>query len=275
MKAIWSGTIGFGLVTIPVSLHSAVEASERVSFRQLHKKDKAPIKYKKFCSREDEEVPASEIVRGFEVSKGRYSLVEEEALEEVKGGLGKGSRTIDVLQFVPFGALNPLSFDNPYYVAPGKGGEKAYVLLRDALQESERVGIVRFFFRTRPVLAALIPGPKVLALEALRSFDELRDPSEVKVPKTHARPSEVKLARSLIDQLSEEDWDPTAHPDDYEKALRKLLASKPTFGVEETAAAAEGEEEGKVVDLMEALRRSVRQTREGRPRRPARRRGAA
>jgi DNA end-binding protein Ku len=251
-----------------------VEASERVSFRQLHKKDKSPIKYKKFCSKEDKEVPASEIVRGFEVSKGRYSLVEEEALENVKGGLGKGSRTIDVLQFVPFGSLNPLSFDNPYYVAPGKGGEKAYVLLRDALRESERVGIVRFFFRTRPVLGALIPGPKVLALEALRTFDELRNPSEVKVPKTAARPGEVKLAKSLIDQMSEEDWDPAAHPDEYEKSLRKLLSAKPTFGVADAAdATAEGEDN--VIDLMAALRKSVAQTREGRSRRPARRKGAA
>ncbi|HEY7369361.1 MAG TPA: Ku protein [Thermoanaerobaculia bacterium] len=274
MRAIWSGTIGFGLVTIPVSLHSAVEASERVSFRQLHKKDKSPIKYKKFCSKEDKEVPASEIVRGFEISKGRYSIVEQEALEGVKSEMGKGSRTIDVLQFVPFGALNPLSFDNPYYLAPGKGGEKAYVLLRDALQEAGRVGIVRFFLRTRPVLGALIGGPRVIALEALRTFDELRNPSEIKIPKTSARPSEVKLAKSLIDQMSEEDWDPAAHPDDYEKALRKLLSAKPTFGLAEAEAeAAEGADN--VVDLMEALRRSVAKTREKAPRRTARRRGAA
>src|SRR5262249_3107552 len=118
MKAIWSGTIGFGLVSIPVNLYSALEASEHVSFRQLHKKDRAPIRYKKVCSKEDVEVPNSEIVRAYQMAKGKWTIVEDEDVEEVREKTGKGSRTIDVLQFVPLEALNPLSFDHPYYVAP-------------------------------------------------------------------------------------------------------------------------------------------------------------
>jgi len=276
MRPIWSGTISFGLVSIPVNLHSAVEASERVSFRQLHAKDKAPIRYKKFCSKEDVEVPTSEIVRGYEVSKGKFAVVEDEELEKVREETGKGSKAIEVLQFVSLDALNPLSFESPYFVSPDKGGEKAYALLRDALLESRRVGIVRFFFRTRPALAALVPGPEVLALETLRTADELRDPAGLKVPKAAPRPNEVKLARSLIDQMSEEGWDPTAEPDAYEKALRKLVSSRPTVEVAENGRAAKGGEA--VVDLMEALRRSVQGSKR-KPRRASqrgsRRRGAA
>src|SRR6202022_2019541 len=133
MKAIWSGHITFGLVSIPVGLYSAVEASEHVSFRLLHRKDMAPIVYKKFCSKEDIEVDNDEIVKGYKVGKDRYATVEKEELEEVREGLGEENPNIEVLQFVAFGSLNPLSFEKPYYAAPQKGGEKAYAVLRDAL----------------------------------------------------------------------------------------------------------------------------------------------
>ena len=156
MKPIWSGHITFGLISIPVGLHSAVESSEHVSFRMLHKKDMAPIKYKKFCSKEDIEVPNDEIVKGYEVHKGKFAVVEEEELEEVQKSVGEGDRSIEVLQFVELDSLNPLAFEKPYYVTPQKGGEKAYGVLREALAEGKRVGIARFFLRTRPLLAALL-----------------------------------------------------------------------------------------------------------------------
>jgi DNA end-binding protein Ku len=254
MRAIWSGHITFGLISIPVDLHAAIEASEHVSFRLLHKKDMAPIRYKKFCSKEDIEVPNDEIVKGYEVSKKKYAVVEEEELEEVQKSVGEGNRAIDVLQFVDFGSLNPLSFEKPYYVSPRKGGEKAYAVLRDALTESKRVGITKLFLRTRPLLAALIPGPEALALEVLRSFEELRDPAELGVPESTKKSAEVKMARLLIDQMSEE-WDPTQHPNEYRQALKKLLESKRKFAVAPEGAG-EGKE-AKVVDLMEALRRSI------------------
>ena len=126
MRPIWSGHITFGLISIPVSIYSAVEASEHVAFRLLHRKDHAPITYKKFCSKENKEVPNDEIVRGFEVSKGEFSLVEKEELKKVEEEAAGTDGDIEVLQFVEFGALNPLSFDTPYYAAPRKGGEKAY-----------------------------------------------------------------------------------------------------------------------------------------------------
>ncbi|HSD72451.1 MAG TPA: Ku protein [Thermoanaerobaculia bacterium] len=251
MRAIWSGHITFGLISIPVGLYAAIESSERVSFRLLHRKDMAPIRYKKFCSEEDIEVPNDEIVKGYEVSKKKYAVVEEEELDEVQEEVGEGNRAIDVLQFVEFSSLNPLSFEKPYYLAPQKGGEKAYAVLRDALADANRVGITRFYLRTRPLLAALIPGKKALALEVLRSFEELRDPADLSIPASEKKSAEVKMAKLLIDQMSEEEWDPTQHPNEYRRALEKLLSSKRKFALKET------KEPENVVDLMEALRRSV------------------
>jgi DNA end-binding protein Ku len=272
MKPIWSGHITFGLISIPVGLYSAVESSEHVSFRLLHKKDLAPIKYKKFCSVEDIEVPNKEIVKGFEVSKGKYAVVEKEELEKVHASVGEGDRSIEVLQFVEFGALNPLSFETPYYLAPQKGGEKAYGVLRDALIEAHRVGVARFYLRTRPLLAALLPGQKALSLEVMRPFEELRSTSDLPVPSSTKKSAEVKMARMLIDQMSTEEWDPTEHPNEYRKALQKLLTSKRTFALKKGE---EPEEAGKVVDLMEALRRSLRQAPKAAARKTASRRAGA
>jgi DNA end-binding protein Ku len=254
MKSIWSGHISFGLISIPVGLYSAVESSEHVSFRLLHRKDLAPIRYKKFCSVEDIEVPNSQIVKGFEVHKGKYAVVEKEELDKVQESVGEGNRSIEVLQFVDFSSLNPLSFETPYYLAPQKGGEKAYGVLRDALNDAHKIGIARFYLRTRPLLAALLPGQKALALEVIRPFEELRDPSDLPVPAATKKSAEVKMARMLIDQMSEEEWDPTQHPNEYRKALEKLLAAKRTFALKKGEEVAEA---SNVVDLMDALRRSV------------------
>lgn len=256
-RAIWSGHVTFGLISIPVGLHAALEASERVSFRQLYEKDLAPIRYKKFCSKEDREVPNSEIVRGYEVSKGKYAVVEKEELDELQEELGEGEHTIDVLQFVDFGSLNPLLFEKPYYLTPQKGGGKAYGVLRRALCETRKVGIARFYLRTRPLLGALVPSADVISLEVIRNAAELRDPRKLDVKETSARANEVEMARALIDEMTGE-WDPTDHPNVYRKALEKLIAKKPKVDVAE----AEGKKaKGKVVDLMQALKDSLEATR--------------
>ena len=271
MDAIWSGHITFGLISIPVELYSAVESSERVGFRLLHKKDRAPIKYKKFCSKEDIEVPNDEIVRGYQVAKGEFALVEKEELDQLEEEAGAGDGDMEVLQFVEFGALNPLSFDTPYYLAPRKGGEKAYGVLRDALLDAHRVGITRFALRTRPTLGALIPGPHAIAVESLRPFEELRDAKDLPIPASTKKSAEVKMARLLIDQLSTDDWDPAEHPNTYRKALEKLLVSRRRFSLQ-----TRGEKrEENVVDLMEALKRSIGQTRPRARKTSSRRAGAA
>src|SRR5262249_39887040 len=185
------------------------------SFRLLHRKDQAPIVYKKFCSKEDKEVPNDEIVRGFEVEDEEYAVVEKEDIEKAEQEAAEGAGDMDVLQFVELGAVNPLSFDHPYYLSPRKGGEKAYGVLRDALLETRRVGIVRFLLRKRPTLGAILPGSSALALETLRSYEELRDPAKLGVPAHAKKSAEVKMARMLVDQMSAEGWDPTEHPNQY------------------------------------------------------------
>jgi DNA end-binding protein Ku len=254
MPSLWSGHIDFGLVSIPVGLFSAIEASERVGFRLVHRKDMAPIKYKKFCSKEDVEVSGDEIVEAFEVEKKRFVKVEKAEMDLVEEEIGGTDRTIDVLRFVELSSLNPLSFDQPNYVAPMKGGERAYDVLRGALLDARRVGTARVTMRTRPVLAALIPDSRVLSMEVLRPFEEMRDPAELSIPVISKRPAEVKMAKLLIDQMSTEEWDPTAHPDEYKKALKKLLAGKRKFGMVRAAAAGTTDN---VIDLMAALKKSV------------------
>jgi DNA end-binding protein Ku len=270
-RSIWSGHLTFGLVSIPVSIHPAIEASEHVSFRLLHKKDHAPIRYKKFCSKEDVEVPADEIVRGYEVSKGKYAVVEKEELEEVHEELGEGDKTIELLQFVDFSSLSPLLFERPYYLAPTKGGDKPYAVLREALFEEKRVGIGRFYLRTRPLLAALLPTPKVLALDVMREPSELRSPDRLDVPSAKPRAPELKMARTLIEQMAGE-FDPTEHPNRYRKTLEKLLASKRRFDLEEAEEAEPKKKGAKVVDLMDALKRSLATVEK--PRRAGKRRAA-
>ena len=257
MRAIWTGHITFGLITIPVGLYSAVEASEEVHFRLLHRKDHAPIKYKKYCSKEDVEVPNDEIVKGFEVSPKKFAVVEKEELDEVKEeATGSEDHTIEILQFVDFASINPLFIEAPYYLAPLKGGAKAYAVLRDALADTRRVGIARFRLRTRPLLAAMAPTERALSLAVLRAHEEVRSPNDLAIPDEKAKPAEIKMAKMLVDQLTGT-WDPTEHPNEYRRALGKLLASKKTFALTEAGKAAVAE--SNVVDLMEALKRSVGQ----------------
>ncbi len=271
-RSIWSGHVTFGLVSIPVGIHAALEASERVSFRQLHRKDMAPIRYKKFCSEEDVEVPNDEIVKGYEVRKGEYATVEKEELDKVQEEVGEGDHTVEIVQFVDYASLNPLLFEKPYYLSPQSGGAKAYGVLRDALHETKRVGIARFYLRTRPLLAAVMPTEDVLALEVMRELGELRSPDALETGRAKASAAELKMARSLIESMSDT-WDPTEHPNTYRKALEKLVAAKRTVAV---AAPEHGEAAPKkVVDLMDALRRSLGQERRGGGKAPSRRKREA
>ena len=268
MRTIWKGHLTFGLISVPVGLYTAIESSERVSFRMLHRKDLAPIQYKKFCSKEDVEVSNDEIVKGYEVDKNKFAVVEEEELEKVQEETaGDEDHTVEVLEFVEFHSISPLSFEKPYYLAPEKGGDKAYAVLRDALLEEKKVGIAKITIRTRPQLGALAPYENALALEILRPFEEIRSTSGLRLPDSSKKSAEIKMAKMLIDQMTTE-WDPAEHPNEYRQALTKLLASKKKFAVKK---AAHGGEEN-VVDLMEALKRSVGKAK---PKAAARKKGAA
>jgi DNA end-binding protein Ku len=255
MRTIWKGHLSFGLISVPVGLYAALEASERVSFRLLHRKDLSPIEYKKYCAREDVEVSNDEIVKGYEVEKNKFAVVEKEELEKMQEEAGGGSddHTIEVLEFVELASINPLSFEKPYYLAPEKGGDKPYAVLRDALLEERKVGIVRMTIRTRPQLGVLIPSSNALAVEVIRPFEELRDTAELKLPESAKKSAEIKMAKLLIDQLTTE-WDPQEHPDEYRETLTKLLSSKRKHTVAISRA------DTNVVDLMDALKKSVART---------------
>jgi DNA end-binding protein Ku len=254
VRAIWKGRLSFGLVTIPVEVYSAVESSEQVHFCLSHRKDLAPIEFRKYCSREEVEVDNDEIVRGLESPKHEFKMVEEEEIEEIEKAIAPEQHVIEVEEFVDFASIDPLSIDRPYYVAPGKGGKSAYAVLRDALRQSERAGIVRLALHGRPRLAALVPEEQALALATLRPFEQLRDPSGLPLPPVKMKSRELELAKTLIESMSAE-WKPQTHPDRYKRAIEKLLSKKPRASGRGRKTTSRPDS---VVDLREALKKSVR-----------------
>ena len=267
--AVWKGRISFGLVGIPVELVPAVDSKEHIGFHLLHRKDRAPIQYRKFCSKEGRPVPDDEVVRGYEVSKGKWALVEKEEVEAARKTSGEEmeAHVLEILQFVRPEALDPVSFDHPYHVVPGEGGRKSFAVLKSALAAAERVGLGRLRLRATPHLAALLPTLRGLSVVLLRPFEEIAAAPSVPLPAPQA--AETRMARLLIDEMSGEELDPAKYPDRYRAALRKLLAAKrPAEGAaeerKEKEETGETPRKGEVVDLMSALKASLAQ-RGGKP----------
>ena len=261
-RVLWKGSISFGLVTIPISLVSATEPRETLAFNLLHRKDGSRIVEKRFCAKEDVEVPWRDIVKGYQYAKDRYAVLTEEDFARVRV---PATRTFDLRRFVPAADVEDLYFNSPYYVTPqGKPGLKAYALLRDALREAEKLAIGTIVLRQREHLAALEPVDQALVLTTMRFAHEIRRVKDLDLPASGKgwTPGEMKLARHLVDTLSGE-WDPSEYRDTYTEALRKMVEAK-AKGKETTAP--EMPAPARVTDLMEALKRSL----ERRPRRLAR-----
>jgi DNA end-binding protein Ku len=252
-RAIWKGAISFGLVTIPIRLHAAVE-EKSFKFNQLHAKDQGRIKYKRTCSVDGEEVPYDEIVRGFEYDKDHYVVLSEDELDR---GLGN-VRTIDILKFVPIDQIDPTLFQRSYYLAPdGPAGVKAYKLLSKALTDDERVAIAKIAFREKEHLATLRVKDGVFVLETMYWPDEVRAAEfEELDEKVDVRPAELQMAKSLIDNMTGE-WDPREFHDEYREKLDSIVQHK-IEGKE--IAVVEEPEGGKVLDLIEALKASLEAT---------------
>ena len=256
--AVWKGRIAFGLVGIPIELVPAVDTNEHIGFHLLHRKDRAPIQYRKFCSKEGIPVPDDEVVRGYEASKGKWALVEKDEVEAARRDSGEEveAHVLEVLQFVRAEALDPVSFAHPYYVVPGEGGRKSFGVFRAALSGAGRVGIGRLRLRATIHLGAIIPTPRGLSIVLLRPFEEIAAAPSTPLPAPQT--AETKMARLLIDEMAGDEVDPAKYPDRYRAALRKLLASKRPI---EGAAAAERAParggRGEVVDLMAALKASL------------------
>ena len=252
-RALWKGSISFGLVTIPISLVSAAEPRETLAFNLLHRKDGSRIVEKRFCAKEDVEVPWKDIVKGYQYAKDRYAVLTEEDFARVRV---PATQTFDIRRFVPAADVEDLYFNSPYYVTPqGKPGLKAYALLRDALRETEKLAIGTIVLRQREHLAALEPVDQALVLTTMRFAHEIRRVKDLGLPAAGKgwTDAEMKLARHLVDTLSGE-WDPSEYRDTYTEALRKMVETK-SKGKETTAP--EMPAPARVTDLMEALKRSL------------------
>ena len=249
-RTMWKGAISFGLVSIPIRVFPATE-EKSLRFNQLHDKDGGRIKYKRVCAVCGEEVPFEHIVKGYEYEKDRYVTLTDEDLDAVPL---ESSRAIDIVQFVDLGEIDPIMFKKTYYLVPEETGVKAYSLLREAMSEDGKVGVAKVSFRDREHLATLRFVDKVFVLETMYWPDEIREADFEELDKeVKVRPQEVQMARTLIENLTEE-WDPEQFKDQYREALLGIVEKK-VAGEEITVS--EEPEPAKVVDLMEALKASV------------------
>ena len=254
-RALWKGSISFGLVNIPIELHTAVR-DHRPKFRMLHAKDKSPVRFERVCIRDGHPVAWEDLVKGYEYQKGHFVVVTK---EDFQAAAVEKTRTIDIIDFVKSDEIDDRFFETPYYLLPAKGGERAYALLREAIRQSERVGVAKFILRDAQHLVAVEAIDNALVLTIMRFADELVETSAFEFPgDAGMRKPELDMAKSLVNSLAAE-WDPTKYTDQYRENLLKLIQAKlkgKKVDLEEAAEPRQAE----VVDLMERLRRSLEQS---------------
>jgi DNA end-binding protein Ku len=259
MRTIWNGSISFGLVSIPVGLALATKPAARqsdVSFRQLHRECRTPIRQKRWCPTHDREVGPDEIVRGWEVAKGEFVIVEDADLEAIEQH--DDSRSIEINRFVPLGSVDPIYFDRTYFLAPASNAaqRRPYVLLLEAMKETQMAGVGRFILRGQEHFCLIRARGEALALETLFIAEDVRSQAEIEeaVEETTVKDAELELARQVIESL-ESDFEPETLQSEYRRDLRAMLEAK--LAGEEITRPEPVEEQAPVVDLMEALRASV------------------
>jgi DNA end-binding protein Ku len=254
-RAIWSGSISFGLLNVPVKLYSAV-SRKNVSFRELRASDGSRIRHKRVAEADGEEVPYEEIVKGYEVAPDQFITITKEELEELDP---KKTRAIEIEDFVDLDEIDPIYFDHPYYLGPDKGAEKAYKLLVEAMEDSRKVAIARFVLRNRESLAALRPMEGVMTMATMRFADEVVSPDEISesMDVSDGKPAkrELDMAKTLIDSLSS-DFEADKYRDEYREELLSLLERK-AKGEEVVSATTEAPKPTKAPDLMAALEESL------------------
>ncbi|MFB4270090.1 Ku protein [Nonomuraea sp. GTA35] len=269
MRSIWKGAISFGLVTIPVKLYSATEQKD-VTFHQVHREDGGRIRYKRVCTQDGEEVAYADIAKGYELASGEMVVLTDEDFEDLPLS---SSRRIDVLQFAPAEQIDPIYFAKSYYLEPDAQGAKPYVLLRNALESSGQVAVVKVALRQRESLATLRVRDGVFVLETMLWPDEIRTPDFAFLEEDiEVRAQELKMAESLITTM-ESDFDPAEYHDTYREALQQVIEAK--VAGREVIPAREEEEAGPAVDLMAALRASVEAAKRERGGEPAKPKKAA
>jgi DNA end-binding protein Ku len=256
-RAIWKGSISFGLVNIPIALYPATKREE-LKFRLLRKSDLSPVNYKRVAEKDGKEVPWNQIVKGYEYEKGKYVVLKDEDFERVDV---EATQTVDIQDFVELDDIDPKFFYKPYYLEPQKGGDKAYALLRDALKDSKKVGVAKVVIKTREYLAGVKPEDGALVLELMHFADELSDTSKLHIPKkVEVGKREMTMAKSLIDSMSS-NWNPEKYKDDYREALMEVIEEKVEAGgkeIEEKPKKAP--KPTKVIDLVSVLQKSLEET---------------
>jgi DNA end-binding protein Ku len=258
MRSIWKGAISFGLVTIPVKLYSATEPKE-VAFHQVHRKDGGRVRFKRVCTKCGQEVPYSDIAKGYELSSGEIVVLTDEDFANLPLST---SRRIEVLLFAPMEQVDPIYFDRPYYLEPEAQGTKPYVLLRDTLENSGKVAVAKVALRQRESLATLRVREGVFVLETMLWPDEVRKPDfKFLEEDVEVRPQELQMASSLIETMGG-DFDPTQYEDAYREALQQLIEAK--IEGKEIVAPEPEEEVPAAAGLLSALRASVEAAKQGR-----------
>jgi DNA end-binding protein Ku len=256
-RAIWKGSISFGLVNIPIALYPATRREE-LKFRLLRKNDLSPVNYKRVAEKDGKEVPWDQIVKGYEYEKGKYVVLKDEDFGRIDL---EATQTVDIQDFVKLDEIDPIFFYKPYYLEPQKGGEKAYALLREALKDSNQVGIATVVIKTREYLAGVKPKDDALVLEIMHFADELADSSKFHIPKkVEVGKREMNMAKSLIDSMTSK-WQPEKYTDDYREALMDVIEEKVEAGgkeIEEKPKKAP--KPTKVIDLVSVLQKSLEET---------------
>jgi DNA end-binding protein Ku len=249
---MWKGSLAFGLVNIPIELYTATR-DHRPKFRLLHAKDEAPVRYERVCQSEGKPVGWEDLVKGYEYEKGQFVVITK---DDFKTAALEKTKTIDILDFVDPAEVDERYFETPYYLQPGKGADRAYALLREAIRDSGRIGIAKVILRDAQHLAAVEAIGDAMVLTMMRFADELADLNDFRFPKAEAiRPAELNMARQLIESLSAK-WNPEKYTDEYRDNLMKVIQAKlkgrkPRLEERETPQSAD------VVDLMARLRASL------------------
>src|ERR1041385_4360204 len=250
-RALWKGSLAFGLVNIPIELHTAVR-NHRPKFRMLHAKDKSPVRFERVCVRDGTPVAWEDLVKGYEYERGHFVVLTKEDFQAA--ALDK-TRTVDIIDFVKAEEIDDRYFETPYYLVPAKGGERAYALLREAIRESGRIGIAKFILREAQHLAAVEAIENAIVLSVMRFADELVDESQFAFPKIEIRKSELEMAKALVNGLAAE-WDPMKYTDQYRENLMRIIKGK-IKGKDVTLESPSEPRQAEVVDLMERLRKSL------------------
>jgi DNA end-binding protein Ku len=270
MRAIWKGAISFGLVNIPVSLYPATRR-EQLKFRLLRASDLSPVNYKRVAEADGKEVPWEQIVKGYEHEKGKFVVLRDEDFARVDI---EATQTVDITDFVELAEVNPMFFSKPYWMEPQKSGTKAYALLREALEKTEKIGVAKVVIKTRQHLAAVKAQDDLLVLELMHFADELIDTKRMRVAEVAPGRKELAMAETLIGNMTTK-WDPKRYTDDYYDALEKVIEEKIKHPEKKGRKAKAPSKSSKIIDLVAVLQKSLSEQSKKSPKRRRPKRKAA